>query len=261
MWKSWITFFVDSGSLSVKKSLCEASDARHARIVREGASVVLCGRPNVGKSSIMNRLLASERAIVTDIPGTTRDVITENVEIGGISVSLSDTAGLRDTEDAVEKIGVERAKEALSNADAVLCILDASREMLPEEEEMVREADERYIVIQNKSDLGRTISIPGAVSISAKTGEGVEKLISAILEKVKFTEADEDIMTLPRHIECAKRAICAFDRAAEGIESGMPLDFASSDLREALDALGDITGDTMNESVIDRVFSDFCVGK
>jgi len=246
---------------AVRKSLTDASDKNHARIVREGASVVLCGRPNVGKSSIMNALLASERAIVTDIPGTTRDVLTENVEIGGVSISLSDTAGLRETSDAVEKIGVERAREALLNADAVLCVLDASSDMTEEEKSMADGADDRYIFVLNKCDLGKKTDLPGAVLLSAKTGEGVETLVSKILEKVNVTEGGEDMMTLPRHIECARRAVEAIDRTLSGIDAGMPLDFSSNDLREALDALGDITGDTMNESVIDRVFSDFCVGK
>ena len=246
---------------AVRKSLTDASDKNHARIVREGASVVLCGRPNVGKSSIMNALLASERAIVTDIPGTTRDVLTENVEIGGVSISLSDTAGLRETSDTVEKIGVERAKEALLNADAVLCVLDASSDMTEEEKSMADGADDRYIFVLNKCDLGKKTDLPGAVLLSAKTGEGVETLVSKILEKVNVTEGGEDMMTLPRHIECARRAVEAIDRTLSGIDAGMPLDFSSNDLREALDALGDITGDTMNESVIDRVFSDFCVGK
>lgn len=241
--------------------LKSASDRKHARIMMKGASVVLAGLPNVGKSSVMNAVLNCDRAIVTDIPGTTRDVLTENVELGGVRLSLSDTAGLRDTEDAVEKIGVQRAKEALENADVILYVLDAAREMTEEEKENLSKMDERCIVLLNKSDLPSVVSFENAVTLSAKTGEGIGELTDRILEKIGANELNEDMMTLPRHIECAERAVSAIDRAVGWIESAMPLDFAANDLREALEALGDITGESMNESVIDRVFQDFCVGK
>lgn len=252
---------VKEGAEKVRSFLKNASDRRHARIMREGASVVLCGRPNVGKSSVMNALLSCERAIVTDIPGTTRDVLTESVELNGIRISLSDTAGLRETDDTVEKIGVERAKDALKDADVVLYILDASRDMTDSEKEQLLSKDERYIVVMNKTDLEKSFCLEGAVELSARTGEGIDLLTEKIIEKIGCENSFEDAMTLPRHIECAQRAISAISRAIEGIEGFMPLDFAASDLQEALDALGDITGETMNEFVIDRVFKDFCVGK
>lgn len=241
--------------------LKSTSDRKHARIMRNGASVVLAGLPNVGKSSVMNALLSCDRAIVTDIPGTTRDVLTESVELNGIRLSLSDTAGLRDTEDAVEKIGVQRARDALENADVILYVLDAAREMTDEESENLSDIDERYIVLLNKSDLPSVVSFENAVTLSAKTGEGIDELTERILEKIGAAELNEDVMTLPRHIECAERAISSIERAIGWIESAMPLDFAANDLSEALEALGDITGESMNESVIDRVFQDFCVGK
>lgn len=241
--------------------LKSTSDRKHARIMRNGASVVLAGLPNVGKSSVMNALLSCDRAIVTDIPGTTRDVLTESVELNGIRLSLSDTAGLRDTEDAVEKIGVQRARDALENADVILYVLDAAREMTDEERENLSEIDERYIVLLNKSDLPSVVSFENAVTLSAKTGDGLDELTERILEKIGAAELNEDVMTLPRHIECAERAISSIERAIGWIESAMPLDFAANDLSEALEALGDITGESMNESVIDRVFQDFCVGK
>lgn len=241
--------------------LISTSDRKHARIMRNGASVVLAGLPNVGKSSVMNALLSCDRAIVTDIPGTTRDVLTESVELNGIRLSLSDTAGLRDTEDAVEKIGVQRARDALENADVILYVLDAAREMTDEERENLSDIDERYIVLLNKSDLPSVVSFENAVTLSAKTGEGIDELTERILEKIGAAELNEDVMTLPRHIECAERAISSIERAIGWIESAMPLDFAANDLSEALEALGDITGESMNESVIDRVFQDFCVGK
>ncbi len=252
---------VSERARKVADYLISASDKRHARILRQGASVVLAGLPNVGKSSVMNALLSCERAIVTDIPGTTRDVLTENVELNGVRLSLSDTAGLRDTEDTVEKIGVQRAKDALKDADVVLYVLDAAREMTDEERENLTEMDDRYIVVLNKSDLESVVSIENAVTISAKTGEGISCLTDKIIEKIGVDGENEDLMTLPRHIECAERAKDAIERAISWIENGMPLDFAANDLTEALNALGDITGESMNENVIDRVFKDFCVGK
>ncbi len=248
-------------SQKIVSFLKSTSDKKHARIMLKGASVVLAGLPNVGKSSVMNALLSCDRAIVTDIPGTTRDVLTESVELGGVRLSLSDTAGLRDTEDAVEKIGVQRAKDALENADVILYVLDAAREMTEEEKKNLSVMDERYIVLLNKSDLPSVVSFENAVTLSAKTGEGIVELTDRILEKIGANELNEDIMTLPRHIECAERAVSAIERAVGWIESAMPLDFAANDLREALEALGDITGESMNEAVIDRVFQDFCVGK
>lgn len=241
-------------------ALTRAADARAARILREGASVVIAGRPNVGKSSLMNAILSTERAIVTDIPGTTRDVLTESVEIRGVRFSLSDTAGIRETGDAVEKIGVERAKAALAQADCVLLVLSAENPATDEDRALLSQADERFVVAINKCDLiGERAA--GVRYVSARTGEGVEELTDALMAAVGACGADEDQMTLPRHIECAQRAIAALKRAVSALDSRTPLDFAAVDIREALEALGDITGETMNEQVIDRVFADFCVGK
>ena len=251
---------VSSAARRIALELQNSADARAARLLREGASVVIAGRPNVGKSSVMNAILSAERAIVTDIPGTTRDVLTESVEIGGVRFSLSDTAGIRETGDAVEKIGVARAKEALKNADCVLLVLSAGEPETEEDRLLLSEADERYVICYNKCDLTDRRDRPG-LYVSARTGEGIELLTAKIQKAAGAADASEDQMTLPRHIECARRAITALNRACESIASSVPLDFAANDLREALDALGDITGETMNESVIDRVFTDFCVGK
>ena len=470
---------VREGASRIRNELSRAADGRRARIVRDGASVVLCGRPNVGKSSLMNALLSADRAIVTDIPGTTRDVLTESFEIGGVRYQLSDTAGIRETADAIEKIGVTRARDALRDADCVLLVLDSSAPLTPSDQSMLAARDERYLTILNKSDLApaahsanptapgaasalpafpanapgtasaphafpantptatsvspafpanaptatsvspafpantpatasasavfpanapgatsATIACaanassaasasaafpandPGATSISpaflanaptatsispafpanaptatsvspafpantpatasvsapsvssdkdtgtavtsvspvssakdtgtavtsvspkssakdtgtaassvppessekdtgtaapsiprepirasAKTGEGIDEILRAIERVCRQSGASEDQMTLPRHIECAHHAMQALDRAIRSIESNLPLDLCATDLREALAHLGDITGETMNEHVIDRVFSDFCVGK
>ena len=464
---------VREGASRIRDELSRAADGRRARIVRDGASVVLCGRPNVGKSSLMNALLSADRAIVTDIPGTTRDVLTESFEIGGVRYQLSDTAGIRETADAIEKIGVTRARDALRDADCVLLVLDSSAPLTPSDQSMLAARDERYITVLNKSDLvpaahSANPTAPGAASAlpafpanapgtasapyafpantptatsvspafpanaptatsasaaflakapetasasaaflakapdtasvsapsvssdkdtgtavtsvspessakdtgtavtsvspessakdtgtaassvspkssakdtgtavtsvspefsakdtgtavtsvspefsakdtgtaassvspessakdtgtaassvslvflakdtgtaapsiprepiraSAKTGEGIDEILRAIERVCRQSGASEDQMTLPRHIECAHHAMQALDRAIRSIESNLPLDLCATDLREALAHLGDITGETMNEHVIDRVFSDFCVGK
>ena len=428
---------VREGASRIRDELSRAADGRRARIVRDGASVVLCGRPNVGKSSLMNALLSADRAIVTDIPGTTRDVLTESFEIGGVRYQLSDTAGIRETADAIEKIGVTRARDALRDADCVLLVLDSSAPLTPSDQSMLAARDDRYLTILNKSDLAPAAhsanptapgaasalpafpanapatasalpafpanapatasalpafpanapatasalpafpantpgaasalpafpanapatasaphafpantpgtasaphafpaNAPGTASVSApsvssdkdtgtaassvspessakdtgtavtsvspessakdtgtavtsvspessakdtgtaapsiprepirasaKTGEGIDEILRAIERVCRQSGASEDQMTLPRHIECAHHAMQALDRAIRSIESNLPLDLCATDLREALAHLGDITGETMNEHVIDRVFSDFCVGK
>ena len=270
---------VREGASRIRNELSRAADGRRARIVRDGASVVLCGRPNVGKSSLMNALLSADRAIVTDVPGTTRDVLTESFEIGGVRYQLSDTAGIRETADAIEKIGVTRACDALRDADCVLLVLDSSAPLTPSDQSMLAARDERYLTILNKSDLAPAAasvspvflakdtgtaapSIPREpIRASAKTGEGIDEILRAIERVCRQSGASEDQMTLPRHIECAHYAMQALDRAIRSIESNLPLDLCATDLREALAHLGDITGETMNEHVIDRVFSDFCVGK
>ena len=406
---------VREGASRIRNELSRAADGRRARIVRDGASVVLCGRPNVGKSSLMNALLSADRAIVTDVPGTTRDVLTESFEIGGVRYQLSDTAGIRETADAIEKIGVTRARDALRDADCVLLVLDSSAPLTPSDQSMLAARDERYLTVLNKSDLAPgaasalpafpanapatasaphafpantpgaasalpafpanapgtasaphafPANTPGAASASAaflakapdtasvsapsvssdkdtgtavtsvspvssakdtgtavtsvspessakdtgtatssvppessakdtgtaassvspvflakdtgtaapsiprepirasaKTGEGIDEILRAIERVCRQSGASEDQMTLPRHIECAHHAMQALDRAIRSIESNLPLDLCATDLREALAHLGDITGETMNEHVIDRVFSDFCVGK
>ena len=420
---------VREGASRIRDELSRAADGKRARIVRDGASVVLCGRPNVGKSSLMNALLSADRAIVTDIPGTTRDVLTESFEIGGVRYQLSDTAGIRETADAIEKIGVTRARDALRDADCVLLVLDSSAPLTPSDQSMLAARDERYLTVLNKSDLapgaasalpafpanapgtasalpafpanapgtasalpafpanapGTASALPAfpanapgtasasaaflakapdtasasaaflanapdtafvsapsvssdkdtgtavtsvspessakdtgtavtsvspessakdtgtaapsvppessakdtgtaassvspvflakdtgtaapsiprePIRASAKTGEGIDEILRAIERVCRQSGASEDQMTLPRHIECAHHAMQALDRAIRSIESNLPLDLCATDLREALAHLGDITGETMNEHVIDRVFSDFCVGK
>ena len=245
------------------------SDSRSARMLREGASIVLAGRPNVGKSSLMNALLNQERAIVTSIPGTTRDVLTERISIGGVMAEISDTAGRRDTQDPIERIGVDRARRAAEGADVVLIVLDAAQAMDPSDAELVRHADERAIICLNKTDLEPVVTaeqlraMTGAtiLEMSAQSGQGIDALVEELARRIAVDEEDSGQLTAQRHLELAHRAAERLAQAAEAIEAGMPLDTASIDIREALDALSEITGENATEAVIDRVFERFCVGK
>lgn len=244
-------------------------DRRCARLLREGASIVLAGKPNVGKSSLMNALLNQERAIVTSIPGTTRDVLTERISLGGVMAEISDTAGLRDTEDPIERIGVDRAKRATERADVVLIVLDAARSLDPSDVELVKSADERAIICLNKSDLPAVLTAQQLesltdsriIGISARDGTGLDELIDELKQRVAVGEEDDGQLTAQRHIELAQNAADSLDSAVEAIEMGMPLDTAAIDIREALSTLSEITGENATEAIIDRVFEQFCVGK
>ena len=250
-----------SGIREIARQIADRCDERGAKLIREGASIVLAGRPNVGKSSLMNALLHQERAIVTNVPGTTRDVLTERIRLGGITAELSDTAGRRDTIDPVEKIGVDRAARAAETADILLIVLDGSEELTAEDQELLDSRDERCIVVINKSDIENKHDIPGAIIISAASGEGMDLLIAEMERRVAVSSGMEGRMTEQRHLNLARRAIAAIEGACAAIEAGMALDVAEIDLREALAALSEITGEDASEEVIDRVFKNFCVGK
>ncbi len=258
-----------AGIAQVRGALSAAADERAARIVRDGLSVVLVGAPNVGKSSLMNALLRQERAIVTNVPGTTRDVLTERLRIGEFVVEISDTAGQRQTGDEVERIGVERALAAEKAADVVVLVLDASREITDADLQMLARADERWVVVLNKSDLsegaGGHIWQPlqgvALIETCANNGDGIDALIDVLKEKVSYAEAGEGLMTQQRHIECARRALASLDRGADVLTQGYPVDLAAVDLMEALSLMTEITGESATEGVIERIFQQFCVGK
>lgn len=254
---------------AIRERLLEACDPRAGRIEDEGLRVVLCGRPNAGKSSLLNALLGGERAIVTDIPGTTRDTLTEAVQMGGIRVLLTDTAGLRETGDAVERIGVERARKALAEADVRVLVLDGASPLTQEDREALFGLSPQLVVL-SKGDLESVLSaeevraafgdVP-TVTVCAPRGEGLDELQSALLTFAPTDGAESSALSQARHVEAAQRACAALNDAVVSLEDGMPLDVAAVDLSAALDALGEITGETMSEKVIDEVFARFCVGK
>lgn len=254
---------------AIRAHLLAACDARAGRIEDEGLRVVLCGRPNAGKSSLLNALLGGERAIVTDIPGTTRDTLTESLQIDGLKICLTDTAGLRETGDAVERIGVARARKALDEADVRVLVLDGSCAIGAEDRAALCGLSP-HIVVLSKGDLPPRLApedaedeFPGAkvVSVCAPRGEGLDALRTLLVSFAPVDGAESAMLSQARHTQAALHACDALLEAQRAIETEMPLDVCAVDLSDALDALGEITGETMNEQVIDEVFSRFCVGK
>lgn len=246
--------------------------AEEGKIIREGISTVIVGKPNVGKSSLLNSLLMENRAIVTDVPGTTRDVIEEYVNIGGIPIKIIDTAGIRETDDLVEKIGVQKSKEKIDEADLVILILDSSRELTHEDREIIKYIKgKKYIVLLNKVDLSGKINLSDLQDIKSEyiintsivSGFGVDKLKEAIMKLFFKGEinSNELLITNVRHKEALIRAGIDCNQAIGALSSTEAIDLASIDIRNAWYSLGQITGDTMEEDIIDKIFSQFCLGK
>lgn len=248
------------------------SSASEGKILREGLDTVIVGKPNVGKSSLLNALVMERRAIVTDIPGTTRDIIEEYINIDGVPVRIIDTAGIRKTEDVVEKIGVERSREKINEADLVILMLDSSSELDKEDLDIIDYIkDKKYIVLLNKSDLGNKFNkgdIHGLNSeyileVSAKTGEGIDALkdsIKHLFFKGEITSKDT-VITNTRHKEALMRARESLIAALSALKNTSAIDLASIDVRNAWMNLGEITGETLEEDIIDKIFSEFCIGK
>ena len=244
-------------------------DPRAGRIEDEGLRVVLCGRPNAGKSSLLNALIGGERAIVTDIPGTTRDTLTESMQVDGLKILLTDTAGLRETGDMVERIGVERAHKALSEADVRVLVLDSSCAVTSEDRESLCELAP-HIVVLSKADLKTAVhaedvqaEFPTAkiAAVCAPMGEGLDALKKLLVSFAPRDGAESSMLSQARHVQAALAACDALSDAMQAIDDGMTLDMCAVDLSAALDALGEITGETMSEQVISEVFARFCVGK
>ena len=244
------------------------------KILREGLKTAILGKPNVGKSSLMNSILGENRAIVTDIPGTTRDVIEELVNIKGIPLKIVDTAGIRETDDVVEKIGVEKSIKHLKSSDLTLVVLDTSRKLDTEDMEILNSIDrEKTIVILNKIDLENNLDLEevkkyvddkNIISISALKSEGIDLIHDRIEEMVfsgEIADSGEVMITNSRHKDAIYKAMVSINDAIASLKDHMSYDFIEVDLRDAWDALGYINGDTVSEDLLDTIFSNFCIGK
>lgn len=248
------------------------STADEGKILREGLSTVIVGKPNVGKSSLLNALLKEKRAIVTDVPGTTRDAIEEYISIEGIPIKIVDTAGIRETDDVVEKIGVETSKEKIDEADLVILILDSSSKLSREDREIIEYIKEKkYIVLLNKSDLGGKIEISELqnlkskyiTKISIKTGLGLDSVKKHIKDLFFNGEIKTEgvFVTNNRHKQSLIRAKENLESSLNALEYTSAIDLASIDIRNAWMNLGEITGEALDEDIIHKIFSEFCLGK
>ncbi|WP_373600164.1 tRNA uridine-5-carboxymethylaminomethyl(34) synthesis GTPase MnmE [Paraclostridium bifermentans] len=262
-------------SLELQKEINRLYDtAESGKILRDGLKTVIVGKPNVGKSSLLNAVLGENRAIVTDIPGTTRDVIEEFVNIKGIPLKIVDTAGIRETEDVVEKIGVEKSKEFFNTADLSIIVLDSSRELESEDVEILESVQpNKTIVLLNKTDLNQVIDIEkvkeyidekNIINISALQNEGIEKIHDKIEDMVfsgTIRNSSDLVVTNSRHKDALYKAKQSISDAIMAIDSYMPLDFIEVDFKNIWDYLGYINGDTVTEDLLDTIFSNFCIGK
>ena len=236
------------------------------KILRQGVPTAILGTPNVGKSSLLNALLGRERAIVTDIPGTTRDTIEEKAVVGGVLLRLIDTAGIRDAADEVERLGVERSLAAAAGAELALLVLDGSRELTDADRSALEAAQRvpRLLILRNKSDLPQASGSFGrpAIPISARTGEGLPELEAAVAALFPAGEAPSGhILTNARQAEAVSRALAALRGAEEALASGLTPDAVLTDVETAVSALGELTGRTLREDLVGRIFERFCVGK
>ena len=245
----------------------------NGRIVKEGVKTVILGKPNAGKSSLLNLLLGEERAIVTDIEGTTRDTLEESINLNGVFLNLIDTAGIRDSEDVVEQIGVNKAKELAEKSDLVIFVADASKELDENDKEIINLIkDKQAIVLLNKSDLGTIINEKNVsefdnkpvITFSAKTGDGLDELENKIRDlfyegKVKYN--DELYITNARQKESLINAQNSIEEVIKSVENDMPEDFYSIDLMDAYTYLGQIIGESVEDDLVNEIFSKFCMGK
>ena len=262
-------------SLELKKEIINLYETSESgKILRDGLKTVIIGKPNVGKSSLLNAILKESRAIVTDVPGTTRDVIEEFVNIKGIPLKIIDTAGIRETEDIVEKIGVEKSKEFFEKADLVILMLDASSELTEEDIEILSKLENKKVItLINKTDLPskidegiikKYVQENRIIKISALEKIGIDKLEDEIANMVymgKVTQQSSVIITNVRHKDALSKAINSLSDAIRGIEDRLPLDFVEVDFKNIWSYLGEVSGDTVSEDLLDTIFRDFCIGK
>ncbi|MGI6360113.1 MAG: tRNA uridine-5-carboxymethylaminomethyl(34) synthesis GTPase MnmE [Acholeplasmatales bacterium] len=239
-------------------------DANKGRLIREGVNTAIIGKPNVGKSSLLNALLKEERAIVTDVAGTTRDTIEASLNLGGITLNLIDTAGIRATLDKVEKIGITRSKKAILEAELVILVLDLSEELTKEDEELLDlTKDKVRILVGNKKDLGSKLNIKDLIPLSVLNNEGLELLEKSILSKLQLTEINTDFNYISnvRHIQKIEEAKELLLDVIKSIDAGLPIDMVEIDIKKSWEILGSIVGKYHPEDLIDELFRKFCLGK
>lgn len=258
---------LSEGLKQLIRRLEDAMDEHASRLIHQGLQVALFGRPNVGKSSLLNALLGEDRAIVTEIPGTTRDTVCGEMTVGGVRVVITDTAGIHETEDPVEKIGVERSEKARKQADTALLVIDGSEKLTTEDIELIRKYEEPGAIVINKSDLPVAVTAEEikriraeavCLTVCAKEPESLKPILAYLKQ---FAEVSDQVaLTQPRHLDAARRAVSHMKDALATLENYTP-DVAATDLQAAQSALSEITGENADEKLLDRVFSRFCVGK
>ena len=245
-------------------------ESKNSTLIKEGIKTVIIGRPNVGKSSILNKLLEQEKAIVTDIAGTTRDIVEGEIYLDGILLNIIDTAGIRSTEDIVEKLGVEKSLSMIDDADLVIVVLNNNESLTKEDEEILEKTkDKERIIVINKNDLEKKINInskelKNIVYTNTNSTEGIKALKEKIIELFQLENIkskDYTYLTNARQISLAKKAYQSLHDAEEGLKNDLPIDMIEIDLKETFDLLGEIIGETYSEEILDHLFANFCVGK
>ena len=236
--------------------------ADYGKILKDGVPVAVIGKPNVGKSSLLNCLSGEEKAIVTDVAGTTRDIVEEYINIDGFAVKLMDTAGIRQTDDLVESIGVKRSISAAEDAAFVLAVFDNSKPLNDEDKEILEFIkDKKHVIVLNKSDLGSVNDLEG-VKMSAKNGDGFDNLAEKIKEMISENNVkDGEVITNERHYQCLVKCSEHLKEALSASQSGIPLDMIGIDIELSIEALGEIVGLTVSEEIVDKIFHNFCLGK
>jgi tRNA modification GTPase len=255
--------------MGIVENLARTFAVGHA--LRDGVRVAIVGRPNVGKSSLFNRLVGLNRAIVTEIAGTTRDSISEPIVLGGFPVLLTDTAGIRDATDRIEEIGIERTQQAIADADLLIVVVDGAIEVSAEDREIVANVSSaRNVIAINKCDLGIATELDGeftgaanVVHVSALSGEGLDELVTAILEPFRAFDSDAlgVLVTDSRHYDLLRRAVCSLEESDALLTQSSSEELVLVGLHNALRFLGEITGETTADEILGEIFSTFCIGK
>ena len=254
-----------------KNRISNLLDTSHrGKLIKDGINTVICGKPNVGKSSILNLLARDSRAIVTDIAGTTRDVIEERITLGNVVLNVYDTAGIRNTQDTIENLGIDKSKECIKNAELILFITDSSAGIDEDDKEIFDSIENKnVIIIHNKADIATAVTDSifegfAQINLSAKTGYGLDELsgtIESMFKLGKISAGDNNAITNLRHKESLASALASISAAIEALENYIPFDMVSIDLTDCASFLGEITGKTISEEIVDKIFARFCLGK